>query len=268
MKSTILKGPAGVGKTSYAEYYAKKINAKVLYFLANEWTTNEELLYSIDINKVVLKKKGGDVYRQGTLVKAIHSSHIEPTVLIIDELDKAREKVVTLLLDFSQYCRISNYNDEFEVGNSDNLYMFITTNEKRELIDPLLRRCFKFDMKYLPREVEKDLIHKSNEYYIDDSRQFLYDYLIGKDIKIGVKQKVVSLIMKIVTNMRKNGLDVSLYEMRKFYESLFVCTSGLQVQMCIMGWLVRNDDYLQYIKFNHKGILNLANDFWSLINEK
>lgn len=263
MKATLLNGQPGVGKTSLCEYYADLIDAQKLYYLCHEWTTNEELLHTIDVAKLATKNK--DPYKRGILWKAIELSQKEKVVVIIDELDKAREKVDTLLLDFVQNCRTTNPDDQFVYGKSENIWLFVTTNEKRQLTDALLRRMFKMRIQHLPPDIEKKLMAVNNsEYFIDKQRQFLINYLNLTEFKelTETQQGVINIVHSAARSLRKAKLDISLYEMKNFLLALSLCTDNSDVEMLVFAWLVRDEEYEKFLNREHKSIRNFANNIW------
>jgi len=263
MKTVILKGAPGVGKTSFPEYYANQIGAKFLYYLCHEWTTNEELLYSIDVGKVVEKMK--NPYKAGILKQAIEISRKNKVVIVIDELDKAREKVDTLLLDFAQNCRINYHDNKLISGFGEHIYLFITTNDNRELSDPLLRRGFKYHMNSLPRNVENNILLGDRNYFLDDERKFMYKFLTEIP-NVVENEKLANLILKIASKLRNAKNDVSVSELKNFYDTLFLADNVEEVKMCIYGWLCRNEDYVVSLNKSHRSIESLSNDVWRELN--
>jgi MoxR-like ATPase len=90
-----------------------------------------------------LEKKAvrkGEIIQHGVLYKAALSSHTQPTLLVLDELDKATEEIDVLLLDFLQNGRLTDPLFGEVVANMHNLLVIITSNEQRELNDALYRR--------------------------------------------------------------------------------------------------------------------------------
>lgn len=263
MKAILLKGKAGTGKTSLAEYFASQIGA-FLYYLFHEWTTDEELFYSVDVGKVAVKDPYP--YKAGILAKAIELSQNKPVVVCLDEIDKAKERVDTLLLDFIQNCRITDVNGNLVYGNPDNVYVFLTTNEKREVIEPLQRRIAKATLDFLPSEVEKSLILDTTDtYYLDKKREFILKYMSENPEVVEIPE-LANFIVKVANRMRRAGLDLSTYELKKFYQTLFIADERDEVEYAIEFWLVRNEyEYLDFLNNEFRGITNLANTLWGML---
>jgi len=266
VKAVLLKGKAGVGKTSLAEYFAKQTGSTFLYYLFHEWTTDEELFYSVDIGKVAIKDPYP--YKAGILTKAIELSITQPVTLCLDEIDKAKERVDTLLLDFLQNCRIIDPDGNIVYGNSENIYVFLTTNEKREIIDPLQRRVAKCELDFLPVEVEKNLLLDfTDKYYLDRKRKFILKYMSQNPQPIQI-EKLANFIMKIANRLRKADLDISLYELKKFYNTIFLCQDRDEVSYAVEFWLVRNEEYREFLNNEFRGVENIANTIWGILKQE
>jgi len=265
MKAILLRGAPGTGKTSLAEYIANLTDSVSYYYLCHKWTSQEELFYKIDINKVVLKKEYP--YQEGILLKAIKQSLYTRTVVILDELDKTKEHVDNLLLDFIQNCRLETPEGIIK-GNSDNIILFITSNDERELSQPLLRRIAKITLPHLPPDVEQKLLVNDEEYYIDKIRRFVIKYCTTNEIQITENQKLQKLLIKVANRLRSNGYDVSLYELRNLYKTIHLCEDTDEVKFAIEMWLGRNNEYLEEIDRLFKGTENLANAIWSVYKAK
>ena len=273
MKTIILTGPAGAGKTSLAEYIASQNLAKYItlqneaffdYILCHEWVTAEDFTYSINIPTVAKTfanlNGNSPFYIKGIIARAIEKSKTDRVVALVDELDKASTRIDALLLDFAQNCRVLDPEGNLIYGNSDNITLFITSNRQRDLIDPLMRRGFKVELKPLPSHVEAELLlDRRGTYYLDKQRKFIIDYVNYVPISYA-NDKLQRLIAKIAEYLRSQELDISLYEMKHFYLHIPVCGSSVErAKWLIEGWLCRNDDYKDALNKRFKGIHNLAN---------
>jgi len=262
MKTIILTGPAGAGKTSLAEYIASSLEAKLDYILCHEWVTSEDFTYSINIPTVAkaFAKISNDspFYTKGIIARAIEKSKTNKIVAIIDELDKASTRIDALLLDFTQNCRVVTPDGDLLYGNPDNIITFVTSNKQRDLIDPLMRRGFKVELTTLPPSVEADLLADNKTYYLDEQRRFIIDY-VNYEPKTYRNEKLQKLVAKIGEYLRANNLDISLYEMKNFYLHIPMCDNNPQrVQWLIEGWLCRNEDYVEALDGRFKGLSNLS----------
>ena len=264
MKTIILTGSAGAGKTSLAEYIASQNGAYLDYILCHEWVTAEDFTYSINIPTVAKTfanlNGNSPFYIKGVIARTIEKSKTDKVVAIVDELDKASTRIDALLLDFTQNCRMSNPEGKLIYGNTDNITLFITSNRQRDLIDPLMRRGFKVELNPLPAGVEASLLaDNKGTYYLDEQRKFIIDYVNYVPVSYR-SDKLQKLIAKIAEYLRSQELDISLYEMKHLYLHIPMCGSSVErVSWIIEGWLCRNDEYKDALNKRFKGINNLAN---------
>jgi len=90
--AVLLTGPAGSGKTFMAESFAKVVGAKFFPFQNTTGVARED--YVIDLNiEAIIKSDAANCILPGLLVKALENTRHGPTVVLIDELDKAREEI-------------------------------------------------------------------------------------------------------------------------------------------------------------------------------
>ena len=264
MKTIILTGSAGAGKTSLAEYIASQNGAPLDYILCHEWVTAEDFTYSINIPTVAKTfanlNGNSPFYLKGIIARTIEKSKTNRVVALVDELDKASTRIDALLLDFAQNCRVSDPDGNLIYGSSDNITHFITSNRQRDLIDPLMRRGFKVELNPLPAGVEASLLaDNKGTYYLDEQRKFIIDYVNYVPVSY-TNDKLQRLIAKIAEYLRSQDLDISLYEMKKFYIHIPLLSSSVdRAVWLIEGWLCRNDDYKDALDKRFKGIRNLAN---------
>jgi MoxR-like ATPase len=175
-KGAILFGPAGTGKSFLPEVLSKiyGIEDDSFFFMQMFPGTREDDL----IVKILPDEntKSGVKLFEGILVKAARStSEGKKTFLVLDEWDKTRPSADSFLLDFLQTGRI-NYNGINIKAELDNLYIFITMNDERELSEPLLRRLPKIDFNYLsPKDVKAALMKTHREFIKLDAVVQVYE---------------------------------------------------------------------------------------------
>jgi hypothetical protein len=75
----------------------------------------------------------------GPVTKAVHQSQDGPVFLILDEWDKTRPSADSFLLDFLQSGRIT-FDNGGHIAKMENLSVWITMNDERDLSEPLMRR--------------------------------------------------------------------------------------------------------------------------------
>ena len=133
---SFLSGPAGAGKTFLAESVAQVQERNTFFFQAFPGCRKEELFQTILPDA---GQPSGFRTLAGVLPQAAEASHSGSTALILDEWDKTHPSTDAFLLDFLQTGRISVPGSEVR-ATQQNLAVFVTLNDERELSEPLLRR--------------------------------------------------------------------------------------------------------------------------------
>lgn len=155
----LLLGKPGTGKTFFTDCYAKRTGAEYMYSLCHDGTNAEDLFYSVNVGKAVLREgtSSEDIYQAGLLLRAVRASHKHKVVLCIDEIDKASKRTENLFLDFAETYRVPFLGTQ-EVGVKENIVIFFTSNGYRPHSEAFLRRCYRHHFDFLPRDVEISLI--------------------------------------------------------------------------------------------------------------
>jgi len=185
-KPILVEGPAGVGKTELAKVLASALGqpllrlqcyegldeAKALY----EWEYAKQLLYT-----QILKEKIGEVVAgAGTLQEAVerigHEDDVffserfllprpllraitddHPSVLLIDEIDKADAEFEAFLLEVLSDFQVTVP----ELGTLRARHhpsVVLTSNNAREMSDALKRRCLHLFIDFPERQQELDIV--------------------------------------------------------------------------------------------------------------
>lgn len=151
-KPLLLTGEAGTGKTQLALETARALGLPVEMLRCKSTIKGEEACYTQD---TVLRLNDarfgtGETGRQvdrfydyvvwGPIGRAFRAK--EKVVLLLDEIDKTESDVQDNLLDILEDCQFTIRELNEVVKAEIRPAIFITSNAKRELSDPFLRRCY------------------------------------------------------------------------------------------------------------------------------
>lgn len=142
----LLEGPAGAGKTALAEAFAKVVRAKLLFLQCFPGMGSDSFIAEPNISAIISRDSQNSI-KDGILVRSLKETTDGPTVVVLDELDKASPEVDSFLLDYLNSGRVSNGKDLWIKGDGQ-IWVFITSNKERQLSDALVNRCRKV---YVPR---------------------------------------------------------------------------------------------------------------------
>jgi MoxR-like ATPase len=170
-KPLLVEGPAGVGKTELAKAVGRATGAELVRLQCYEGLDEARALYEWNYKKQLLRiQAAGDQAWEQTqddvfteeflltrpLLTAIRRD--EPTVLLVDEVDKTDVEVEGLLLEI-----LSDFQVTIpELGTVSAVrrpYVVLTSNASRELSEALKRRCLYLHLDYPDAERERDIIH-------------------------------------------------------------------------------------------------------------
>jgi MoxR-like ATPase len=187
-KPVLVEGPAGVGKTELAKVVSKALGremirlqcyegldeAKALY----EWEYSKQLLYT----QILKDKVSETIADSGSLAEAAEKvgkedsvffsekfivprplmqaiSSEEPTLLLIDEVDKSDPEFEAFLLEILSDFQVTIPEIGTIVAKTQPL-VFLTSNDAREMSDALKRRCLHLWIDYPSEELEIQILDR------------------------------------------------------------------------------------------------------------
>jgi MoxR-like ATPase len=171
-KPLLVEGPAGVGKTELAKAVAKVTSAELVRLQCYEGLDEARALYEWNYKKQLLRiqsAQGSDRDWSAThddiftdeflltrpLLTAIRRS--EPTVLLIDEVDKTDVEVEGLLLEVLSDFQVT-IPELGTVAAVRRPFVVLTSNASRELSEAVKRRCLYLHLDYPDAEREREIV--------------------------------------------------------------------------------------------------------------
>ncbi len=167
-KPLLITGEAGTGKTQLALEVARSLGMNVEVLRCKSTIKGEEACYTQDtvlrLNdaRFGVSETGRDVNSfydyviWGPIGRAFRAD--QKTVLLLDEIDKTESDVQDNLLDILDEYQftIREVNESVQAKNIPAI--FITSNAKRELSDPFLRRCYCHHIAFPSPDQMKEII--------------------------------------------------------------------------------------------------------------
>ncbi len=185
-KPVLVEGPAGVGKTELSKAVARSLERELIRLQCYEGLDESKALYEWEYAKQLLytqmvKEKINDVVsgahdlpeavdriaaqedaffserfiQPRPLLQAISSA--KPVVLLVDEVDKSDPEFEAFLLEVLSEFQVSI--PELGTRTARNIpFVFLTSNDSRDMSDALKRRCIHLYIDYPDRDLEMRIV--------------------------------------------------------------------------------------------------------------
>jgi MoxR-like ATPase len=169
----LLEGEAGVGKTEVAKALATATGARLVRLQCHEGIDVNQALYDWDYQRQLLAIRraengggpggpaatadlfGREFLLRRPLLEALESS--EPTILLIDEIDRADDEFEAFLLELLSDFQVT-IPELGTIAAETRPVVLLTSNRTRELHDALKRRCLYEWIDYPTRERETEIV--------------------------------------------------------------------------------------------------------------
>ena len=243
-KPLLLEGEAGVGKTELARTVADALGSELIRLQCYEGLDIASAAYEWDYPRQLMETRiaeaqgetealskrlySREFLLERPLLKALESGEGDmPSVLLIDEIDRADEPFEAFLLEFLSDFRMS-IPELGSVGSATPPIVVITSNRTREVHDALKRRCLYHWVDFPTVEQEQEIIRRRASAEVDGLCEQLVRFaheLRGLDLyKIPGVAETIDWANALVSLNRKSldqeTVDLTLGALLKYQDDI------------------------------------------------